>query len=312
MTEDLDLLLEWCSLRGSGTRDQFAAACQDMVTDIAAAQVLARLEKLGHVDVDWDHDRWAVVPTSLALIEGSGGNAVLLGARTAATWARLAALASVGLVKSVTALENGLGYPSSWFVGVSSGDNLDDITAEFGAKAVTRPVQTALNHFVGLYAVLSASTARFVPSGFQARKFDTQTLRFVDTEVSRDAWPPGCFEQRSRGRNRYLFVNDTGVRHLADRWIAIHAELDRCRRNGIPVPDVLLWDKRTERMANLSGAQLPVQWARAAILCAGVAPRRITSGTWTNIYEGVKITLWRRFCDALEIPRVQGDLSRFD
>ena len=268
---------------------------------------------MGHIDVDWDRSgRWAVIPPTLALIEGSGGNAVLLGARTGGTWQRLVELRRRGVVKDLMAVASSDAYPSTWFVGVASGDDLDSTAAELGGTAVTEPVWWALNHFADLRAIVESARARFVPSGFQAKTFDAPRLRFVDAEVTKDDWPPGCFEQRSQGKHRYIFVNDNGERHILDRWVAVHAELDRCRRRGVAVPDVLTWDRRSQRMANLAGAQLPVQWARAAILCTGLPPHRATQASWTDIYEGVKVTLWKGFCEALAIPLVGEDLSRFD
>lgn len=310
----MDQLVEWCSVLGSGTRPQFESACDGLIgPDDPTSQVLSRLELMGYIDVDWERSgRWSVTPTALALVEGSGGHAVLSGGRTAGTWRVLKSMCHEGVVVALKAVQGDPAYPSSWFVGVRTGGDLRAVAKALNAAVSDSAASSQLGYYAGLAEILAESTTRFVPSGFQAKRFDPLRLRFVDVDVSRDAWPAGCFEQRSRGRNRYLFVDDAGTRHVLDRWVAIHSELHRTRSVGIAVPPVLEWDSATERMANLAAARLPIQWARTAVLCTGLAPWRSTSGPWTDIYDGVKATVFNRICDALAIPPSREDLSRFD
>ena len=49
-----DLLVEWCSVRTTGSRGQFDLACLSLFGEsIRPAEVLHRLEMVGHIEVDW-------------------------------------------------------------------------------------------------------------------------------------------------------------------------------------------------------------------------------------------------------------------
>jgi len=315
MRHEMDLFVEWCSLRGSGTRAQFNAAYDDLGSlglGLSAAQALSRIELMGVVEVDWEQTgRWAANPPALCMVEGAGGSAALVGARTTGTWDQVQALITEGVVRGAKAVDNGGQYPSTWYLAFDSAAAFDTAAKALGAAALTDVPGGHLEFYATLPEVLEKSVARFLPSGFQPRRLSASTLRFVEAEVRRDEWPPGCFEQRSRGRNVYLFIDDDGTRHVLDRWMAVHAELDRSRRHGVVVPRVLTWDPRLQRMANLASARLPTQWARAAMMATALPPERVTGGSWTDVYEGVKATVWKRMCDALRIPLADEDLSRF-
>jgi hypothetical protein len=137
-------------------------------------------------------------------------------------------------------------------------------------------------------------------------------MRYEPIDVKYARWPAGCFEQLSNGRRKYIFVDDDDRRHVCDRWVATHAEIRRQRRLGRSVPEALSWDEATGRMAVLASAQLPTQWARAAALCSGLAPRRVTEQRWYDIYEGVPLTMFGRFTKSLGISLTSTDLSGFD
>lgn len=275
------------------------------------------MELMGHLDVDWDGSgSWRARPTTVVPVEGSGGNALVTGGRTDHTWMTLEALQRTGAaagLKKVTVRED---HPSSWYVAVRSPRELGGIAAELDARLDLNPAKEIIKRFGTVAEHVGRARTDLAPSGFRALRFDVDRLRFQDLNES-IRWgdfPPGCYEQRSRGRNRYIFVAEDRSPRVVDRWVAIHAELDRQRRAGEHVPETLWWDRRTERMASLAAAQLPTPLARAAVLCSGLPPRRSTSGRWTDTFEGVNVRLYAGICEAVHHPHPKHntDLTTYD
>lgn len=307
----VDLALEWCTIVGEGSRAQFEAAVADLFPGRANA-VLSGLEMMGHIEVDWESTgRWSVNPPVLALPQGSGGNACLIGGRNEATLATLSQLQAAHRIESLSAVPGGPTHASTWFVGVGSVDQLEEAAAAIGGAVTVDPARLLMERFTDLDQILSAHRTEYVPSGFRAKQLNLRSMRFEPIDVRYANWPPGCFEQLSQGRRKYIFVNDDDDRHVCDRWVATHAEIRRQRNAGRRVPEVLCWDMASERMAVLSTAQLPTHWSRAAALCTGLPPRRITDPPWTDVYEGVRIVMYAKFCRALDIERFPTDLSEY-
>ena len=48
---------------------------------LGSGLALYNLQMLGHVEVDWAEQRWAVAPSTMVWLEGAGGNAALAGSR---------------------------------------------------------------------------------------------------------------------------------------------------------------------------------------------------------------------------------------
>jgi hypothetical protein len=307
-----DLALEWCTILGQGSRPQFDQAVSDLLPGRANA-VLSALEVAGHLEVDWERTgRWSVNPPVLALPEGSGGNACLVGGRTEGTFNALIELHASLRVESFTVVPGGPTHASTWFVGVRSLDQLEEAAAVVGATVTIDPAAFLMERFLDLDQILSAHRTEYVPSGFRAKQLNVHEMRYEPIDVKYANWPAGCFEQLSNGRRKYIFVDDEDERHVCDRWIATHAEIRRQRRAGRRVPEILWWDMSTERMAVLATAQLPTYWARAAALCSGLSPRRVERARWTDIYEGVRLLMYGRFCKALELQPISTDLSEYD
>jgi hypothetical protein len=311
MRNEVDLLLEWCSIRGSGSREQFARAATGMVPG-SSDRVLARLELMGHIEVDWDRTgRWSVNPTVLALPEGSGGNAFVSGARNEGTLRTLELLRdSEGI--SLTIVPCDVMGPSTWFVGAPTVDRLEAVAGRLGGSVIVEPALELMNRWPSLDQVLEGARANFVPSGFGARRLNVRNLTFEPVDVKYANWPAGCFEQLSSGRRKYIFVDDDDVRYVCDRWVATHAEIRRQASADPALPSVVLWDKATNRLAVRSTAQLPTMWARAAALCSGIVPRRVEGQQWWDIYEGIELHMFGAFAKALDLKRISSDLSDLD
>ena len=298
-SEGADLILEWCSLKGTGTRGSFEQACRSVLGESARhSQLLHELELSGHVEVDWvDSGRWWVAPTVLSFVEGSGGNAVLLGARSPETTSVLKRLEAAGEIRALTFVPQGDRSPTAIFVGVSSTAELAAAGRAIGATAKTTVRLEYKDALVPLGLAVAAGVSEYTSSGIQAKRLNVASLRFEPCEVRFGHWAPGCYEQMSYGMRRYLFVDDQGVFHNVDRWIAVHAEIQRAMGSSSGAPNPLSWSLESQSLFCDARAQLPTMWARAAVMCTGLLPIRHVDradGHYVDEYRGVLGTTYNR------------------
>ena len=161
-----------------------------------------------------------------------------------------------------------------WFVGILSTVALESAAESLDGVATNQAPLDFLEFLGDLDSLLGAAKILFSPSGIQAEELaHGEALRFLPCAVRYGQFPPGCFRQRSRGIDLYIFVDDNGTTYAIDRWLAIHAELDRRRRNGLRAKTPVAWDPTSNRLAVACNAQLPTAWSRAAILSTGLPPR---------------------------------------
>ncbi len=299
-----DLILEWCSLKGEGTLRSFDDVCRVAFGDsIKSSRLLQELELSGHVEVDWVRTgRWSVNPPVLSLIEGAGGNAALIGARSRSAVSKLAQLVESDVIVALNVVEQGPASPTAVFVAAPSYKALDHAAHAIGAMAKTAVRLEYMNALVQLEDALAAATSEFTASGIQAKRFNVSALRFEPCEIRFSVWRPGCYEQMSYGLHRYLFVDGEGKLHNVDRWLAIHAEINRVRSEGEATVVPLSWSSETESLFCDARAQLPIMWARAAVFCSGLLPIRHKDGRdghFVDEYRGVLGATYNRIRDSL-------------
>jgi hypothetical protein len=313
-------LLEWASTIGSAAVDRFRnsyAWAFDSTDRAEGTRALSRLERLCHVDIDWDRGRWWVTPPALSNM--AGGNCMLVGARNRTTLAVLDAARAEGRVR-ITRLQQPDTAPDAVFVEVATDTDLRDLADDLSVSVVADPRRVYSEMLNSLDMLLESAHQRFAASGLQARELDAATMTFEPVEIRGGRWRPGCFEQRSRGIARYLFVDDDGALHNTSRQVAIHAEIRRATRNGRPVYAggvPIAWDKQTERLLCGSLARLPLMHERAAILCSGLLPttKRVElhgRPTSALVYEGVAATTYGSIIRSLDYPPVNVSLPMED
>jgi hypothetical protein len=309
-----DLVLEWCSVKGTGTRHSFDGACRVVLGEtVKSARVLHELELCGHIEVDWVRTgRWSINPPVVSQIEGGGGNAVLIGARSQSTISTLVQLEAAGEIASLTQLTQGPASPTAAFIAASSSAALAAAATAIGATFKTTVRLEYKNALLTLEDAVSGGSSPFTSSGIQAKRFNVSTLRFEPIEVRFGGWKPGCYEQMSHGLRRYLFVDEEGKLHNIDRWLATHAEIRRARESGLSVAVPLAWSPKNESLLCDSRAQLPIMWARAAVMCNGLLPiRRVTSdGHYLDEYRGVLGATYTRIRDTLRYPTKEADVTK--
>lgn len=279
------------------------------------ARLLHKLELSGHVEVDWVHSgRWWVTPPVLSFVGGSGGNAVLIGARSHETVAILERLEANGEIQALSYVSQGPGSPTAVFVGVSSMEGLTAAARAIGASPRTTVRLEYKDALVSLEQVLAETVSEYTSSGIQARRFNVATLRFEPYEVRFGNWrTSGCYEQKSYGIPRYLYVDDRGLLHNLDRWIAVHAEIHRSRLSDSGVLNPLAWSPKSESLFCDARVQLPIMWARAAIMCTGLLPIRhlgAADGHYLDEYRGVLATTYNKIRLTLGYPAQSAPTSQ--
>lgn len=308
-----DLILEWCSVKGTGTRHSFEGACRVVLGEsVKSARVLHELELCGHVEVDWVRTgRWSINPPVLSQIEGGGGNAVLIGARSSSTISTLFELQSAGVITAFTQFPQGPTSPTAVFISASSPAAFDTAAMSIGATFKTTVRLEYKNALLSLEDAVAGGVNSFTSSGIRAKRFNVSTFRFEPIDVRFGGWKPGCYEQLSYGLPRYLYVDEVGTLHNIDRWLAIHAEIKRARESGLVVAVPLFWSPKNESLYCDARAQLPIMWARAAVMCNGLLPiRRVTSeGIYLDEYRGVLGTTYNRIRDTLRYPIKTADMT---
>lgn len=308
----MELLLGWCSARREGSRRSFRDAYEWAARDDrprAANAALHRLEVLGHVDVDWvGGGDWAVAVPTLAVLPGSGGNALVAGSRSPDLRSRLdRACHTHGLSLTSVAQDGG---PDAWYVGGPGTDALRRVAESGGLAFTHNPSRRYCKLLTPITAVVEGAKRPFTPGGVEASRFDRETLRFEPFPWRGGMLPPGTYEHRGGGPNVYAVVHDDGTTSVVDRRIAVHYELSRLRRReGSWAYVPLTWDSAEETLYCDARTPLPLLQTRAAVLATGLLPKRVPRCGHRNLsdrevdaFAAVGVITYKAIADSLDVP----------
>jgi hypothetical protein len=308
----LDRLLEWCSERETGSVKAFREAHEWLARRFGAsdrrtaALALRRLEELGHLEVDYQADKWAIAPPVVAALEDSGGIAVLVGGRPRRLMRRLWALeddpdprvrdlSSFVFPETLPSLDP-TESPSAIVMSNRADEILDElckaleIRFEHRASRRISRVLPSIDAYLGVGAVITA------PPGFEPRRMEFRErieFRPVETDST-----PGAYEYVRYGPARYIFNDGDGL-FQADRRIVVYAEL---RRKG---HNVLMYKRSSQQMLVPGTCPLPLLYARSAVLRTGQPPSfvrqpsQVAQQRPVNLYENIPEHLFLRICEGL-------------
>jgi hypothetical protein len=302
---DADLALRWMSETGAGPvsdlRDRLAwlAHTADLaVPGTATGRWLRDLSALGHAEIDWPHDRWAVAPAVITPLPCSDGTAVLAGARRAGLLERLQSTDLSVLTCRPDPAPGDLPVPTAVLLQYDSAAGLQAAAAD----ARIRFSGCAARKLAERLPPLRPGPEAPPPAGGNEtlERLD-QGMSFVPAGADRD---DGLYRLRLQGRSTHLSLLDGVWRHcdLADGTFAEYA-----RRGGI---SVMRW--RPERDACDGpvgtvfvdwGAPLPPLHARALTLCSGLPPwfsRAARTAVYTNIPADVAQAVARSLLQRLQ------------
>lgn len=258
-----DALLWWCSERGSGTWQQFKAACAHL--RLPAVRAVQTLGSLGHVEIAWAAGRWATTPTTLTTIPQLPGRLLICGSRPSHLTEHLRQVADRGgydvLVDDEPIAQQAPG-PATVMIDADPADAAD-FAAAAGVRflpAAHRAIATALQP-----ACLESVGEPATPDDrFPHCLVDPDTLEErwdLDTpEGAEGLWAWRTWQRRAArylrrdGQWWYLPQSEHGPYLLGAR----PAGEEHCRYE--PAHEILVVHAR---------APLPALHARAAVLCSG-------------------------------------------
>lgn len=289
ISKGLDVLLRWCSERGSGSWDSLrnatAAIQRTWESPRRGWQLASQLADLGHIDIDWPKRRWSVSPPAICLLPGTGGCAVLSGSRTGHLHGRLISDPPNEVYPFVVHPADG---PTAIYLKVSSTSHLEEYAARVGIPLVVDPAST-------LGALLPASddcleranpphpdadlyrrcmaTSRWLPRPPKGQEIDG-LYRWEHQ---------GLFMFRLCHGGEWWRADDDG--HL---WVIAHRRAPR---------DVLEWKPRDpngdkpERLLVHGRIRLPQLAVRALVACSGQLPQQGGSDPGYLMYPNVARTI---------------------
>jgi hypothetical protein len=276
-----DDLLVWCSEREHGTirmfrdtHDWLADARGVDSTQLRSPFALANFEELGHIEIDYQADRWVACPPALVALPRSGGLAVLTGARPRRLMRRLQdpeedpspevrALAKHIWVDTVAGDQRHQ-WPTTLIMANGDDAVLADIAAAYKIGFEHRTSDRLVTILPTIDDYLAAGAVQATPPGFEPRKMSFWNRIIAFKPVSDDS-EDGAYEYLRYGPPRYLYRDKHGL-YQVDRRVAIYAELRRINKQ------VLFWNRRTRELHVPGTTRLPLLYARTAVLCTGRLP----------------------------------------
>jgi hypothetical protein len=301
---DADLALRWMSETGTGRvrdlRERLAwlAHTEDFpILSTATGRWLRDVSALGHAEIDWQHDRWAVAPPVITPLPCSDGTAVLAGSRRTGLMERLQATNVSVLTCRPDAAPGDLPVPTAVLIQYDSADGLQASAADAGVRFSGCAARKLAERLPPLRAGQEAPPP--ARGNATLERLDTGTS-FLPADADRD----GLYRLRLQGRSAYL-QRQGGVWRHCDLATGVFAEY--ARRGGI---SVMRW--RAERDASGGpvgtvfvdwGAPLPALHARTLTLCSGLPPRFSSAArttTYTNIPADVALAVARSLLQRLQ------------
>lgn len=270
-----DQLLEWCSERAEGTLTSFRETYEWLDRHFRAGRTAGEwalaafnLQVLGHIELDWPNDRWAITPPVLSVLDHSGGLAALTGARPRWLMHRLENLEEDPEIGDLAMhfypyyIEQ-RGAPTALILTLSSEDQVAELCAALSIR-FERRVTRALRHVLpSLDSYLVAGERVAPPPGVEPQRLDVSTGKWVPTS---DAEGPGAYQYPGYGRKRYFFRDETLLAE-ADRGVVTFAELRRVDEQ------VIFYRRSDETMIVPARMRLPLLAARCAVLQTGLLPQ---------------------------------------
>ena len=259
-----DWLLRWASEQGQGSWHLWCDTCSGLGLEPNSAA--RTLSDLGHVEFDWEENRFSCAPPCAILLPRASGSALLTGARRSMWYSQLDALAAseshdVYLHPPVEQ-PNG---PATWLLEA----DLGQIQSFCEEAKVEFQVQSGrdLLHRVGVATLESCGLPEAPPPTLPRFWFDVKARRFRWGE---GLFQPGWWKVDEPRRHAYYV-------RTHDQWYRIPVREYAPYLNPMPLAPVT-FNLETMTMAVDQMAPLPPLLARALTLQSGRLPRLNRSG----------------------------------
>jgi hypothetical protein len=300
MTPYDDLLL-WASEKQGGSLESLREACSWTASSVATGrrgqEVLDDLLALGHVEVA--DGRWAIVPTTLAVLADAGGNACFLGARPRWFLDSMHDLDGSSDSGLRDLADHVWDYdlvpqrgPGSWYIGLGPEAPVKALSS-LGVRVIDSPAEALLQRAKADGARGLLRTARPGElAGTLVIEGPFATGSVVWEPVAGDR-QPGCYRYLRNNQRVYAERTSEGWLEMDYRWAVWRAA---------PATAKCLWlSPRDRRLYVCSTARLPLELERAVVLRTGRLPRtgpalavtgsNAVVATYDNITSGFATTV---------------------
>jgi hypothetical protein len=288
-----DELLRWVSEVGSGTWEQLRKTSKYLMErhglNLSASALGSNLSKLGHLEIDWENSRWAVVKPTLNVMPGMGLIAVLTGSRPQIVERRFDEAADENIeVFALPLHEQSIYNPHARFLKCASLEDAKQIAEKLNARFVIDPASRLAASMKSIDQVVQSNAAEPHKSEFDAVKiFDNDAQSWMQISKLRHFdWADGLYEAPGFGRPRYLLKRGTKW-SLIEKSYGLFLEYRRVGRKRIfqyqsanqDKPSILYVDR---------DVILPTIAERSLVMCSGFAPKIINP---RNAYVNVPKSL---------------------
>ncbi len=307
-TNSYQQMLEWCSDRVTGKIRDFVETFEwvegGSLERKFAYRALGVLNRLSHLEVDWNRQTWSITPTTIVVPSNSGGVGFVVGRQQKSLREELEKLIfeedlDVVLVEA----HNQINAPRSLLVrsgsreALSAFGHLTDIPVISNASGIMAAALPEIDRMI---------KKGIVPAGFERRKIDIEQGRLTTTAVWDDSWN-GSYEHDTFGPKIYSiwteedFAVDTYVglkqeRYIVDKNTAIWFAL-RNRRVF-----ALRYDSSELVLSVPLSYGLPLLHERALIMASGRTPTITRIGNDVSFkYVNISVELFQRLKETLYV-----------
>jgi hypothetical protein len=293
-----NLLLEWVSEFGGGSWPRLRDACAWLGARGTSDRWWSahQLSCFGHLEIDWDAQRWAAPPPALTMLPRGGGFAIAAGGRTRSFRVALEEAAADRDTLWLTVVGQHEA-PDALFIQCEDEREVARLAADIGV-AFDELAADRIGHLLPE----TDAPVRAYPDGppnrgFETVRFDADAMAWTSA-ARMDA--PGLYRVEVYWRHETWWSPAPGRFGPVPQAEGMYLELARRGRN------VLHWeaDARSGTFIVPQAVPLPVLQARAAFLCSGLAPS-LSGGAlhYVNVPYAIAGRISRSLRQELEIAR---------
>lgn len=270
---DLDLLLRWLSVLGTGNwqtfKDGVAAVALDG-QELRATSVAQTLSSLAHIEIDWTQRRWWVAPPLLVVLPNAGLTAVLAGRRTPELDARLQDLLESDIDVDIQQVRQ-VSAPQAIFISAARWDDLLSAAQALCVGFSGRFVQTVSSHL----PLMEAPSPQVIDLPPDGQWFDPSDLMWTSGSMP----PYGLRRYEEFGTPSIYWGNGEG-------WARVDLDIGRYLAVNQAGRDVLRFVSLGQRGDLESPASMPLPWIqrRLATMSSGLIA---TTRSGNQVFENV-------------------------
>lgn len=265
---NFDKLLGWMSERGEGSFNHYRETFSWLTGKTSRwHSSLRNMDILGHLEVDWQRNRWEVAPSAIITGEAAPGTAFLTGARPRWLLNKLVEVLPGpfgGVLRTVP--QNG--GPSVLILECGDEQALTNLARRLEVEFVPRAADKVLRVLPRLSAVVRLKRQDDLPGGAWPQPMGCDLSRFdpFDDVGSNDGNAPNSYCCKPHSYPRYFFRYDDSMVFESGRGEVVYLELARRAES------VLVWDGCAYELQVPLACRLPQLYERAVVLRGGRLP----------------------------------------